>query len=154
MIVNKKILSALTNALKLGLVAENPEAIPLYHSIQPVILVNDRAMVGTIKMANLPLNLDFPGATMQAAYTCPTGKRAYVMSAAMLPTVGDSSIIVSSAAGTDLGPLTVTQAATPFFTMPLGEVWLPAGYLLGGQLTDNIGDVAVYFRYVIVEVDW
>ena len=155
MLVNKKVLSALTNALQLGVVPTNPEAIPLIPSIQPVVLVDDVKLVGVIKGVSIALNLDTTAGIIVAGYTAPAGKRAYVVTAFMKETVGTSAIAVNFAGdGGGEARLTDEAAAATFWSESRGETWLTAGSYIGGVATDNIGDVSVDFRAVIVEVDW
>lgn len=155
MLVNKLVLRALKNALKLGMVAENPEAIPIIESVQPVIQVDEYRLVGVVKSLYGTLNLDVaPIGALVASYTCPTGKRAYLLSAVMDASTNASMIILGTeGSATDWGALTLRNNVEKH-TFPQGSIWVDAGKSLGAYATDNIGDTAIAFGYLVVEVDW
>ena len=153
MLVNKEVLSALTNALKLGIIPTTPEAIPLLPSVQPVVLVDDKALIGTMYMLSANLNLDIAAGTLVPAYTCPTGKRAYIIVCSMQKTTGESQILVG-VVGAGNAALSPRRTAEEFYSEPMGNVWLSAGESIGGSSTDDIADTVINCRTIIVVVDW
>lgn len=156
MLVNKQVLSALKNALKLGMVAENPEAIPIIEAIQPVVQVEDVKLIGTLLSLTVEINLqtDLENDEFVPAYTCPGGKRAYIMHAGKKATVGSTAISIGKAGSvTDYADIS-EFTGDPIIVFPMGEIWLDAGKSIGCVETKQAGDDAVKVSYVIVEVDW
>jgi len=157
MIVNKKVMSAMTNALKLAEIADNPEAVELIPNIQPVILVNAMEQVGTLIDTSATLDMFTTVAVdeLVPAYTCPAGKRAYIISASIGATVSIKQIVQGLAGSTtDYGPLTAYLAgATTLFALATGH-WLNAGRSLGVRSNRQAADTAIPFSYIVVEVDW
>lgn len=157
MLVNKKVLAAMKIALNIGMVAENPQAIPIIEAIQPVVQVDDIKLTGQVKRLKLSLAIA-PGAVVTnelvAGYTCPAGKRAYVMTANVAGTTGATQIAVGEEGSTtEWGALSLRVNAGGIVS-PLGAVWVDAGDCLGLTGSNNAADSAVQFAYFVVEVDW
>lgn len=154
MFINAKVLHALQNALKIGMVAESPEAIPLIESVQPVVLVNDRALTGVLARATINCNLDVAGEILVAAYTCPAGKRSYISSVFHESGTGATQIAVGTAGSSTLLEKLTALSVGDKFIVPYGQIWLDAGESLGGISNDNGADGAIPVSFGVVEVPW
>lgn len=158
MLVNKKVLAALKNALNIGMVADNPQAIPLIESIQPIVPVNDIKLTGTLIALNVDIDLFVGGAVLTdqlvPAYTCPSGKRAYLMHVGNAVTVSWCALAIGEAGSvTNHADISEYTMVTTFVT-PLGEIWLEAGESVGLRGNHQAADTAIRVSYVVVEVDW
>lgn len=158
MFINKKVLAALTNALKIGMVADNPQAIPLIESVQPVVQVDDMKLVGQLITGSLVLDLHDGGAIilneLVPFYTAPSEKRAYILCAGKAYTAGQNAIAVGLAGSTtDHGDISVYKAG-PDTVFPLGTIWCDPGRSIGIQGDHNATDLTIRCNYVVVEVDW
>lgn len=157
MLANKEVLSALKNALKIGMVAENPQAIPILESIQPVVPVLDYQLTGEIVMDSATMDLYTGTANYELvpAYTCPGGKRAYVYSCYIEDTVAHTAIAAGTPNSlTEYGTLSLAGTAEKLVE-PRGGLWLEAGQCIGAYSESRAGgDTSILFNYIVVEVDW
>jgi len=157
-LVNKKVLSAMTNSLGLGLVPTTPEAIPLIPSVQPVVVVSDKELTGTLIDTSSTIDL-FTGVAayeLVPAYTCSPGKRAYIVAVTIGPTTAYKGIIQGLAGSTtDYGPLTGIGDPTEYLFAQPNNQWLNAGRSLGiYSVTPQAADTARTVNYIVIEVDW
>ncbi|MBA7544194.1 hypothetical protein ES705_36546 [subsurface metagenome] len=156
MLVNKKVLSALKNALNIGMVPENPEAIPIIESVQPVVQVDDIKLTGTIIHDTVTIDMYTAVAVdeLVPCYTCPSGKRAYIIHAWIEATVSQAQIVIGLAGSTtEYAPLSMTNQSEKLAEM-LAAVWIEAGQSLGERSNRQAADTAEDMAYIIVEVDW
>lgn len=147
--INNPVLTELRNALKLGQVPDSPEAIQLLDTVQPVVLIPDWRLIGVLVSGQATLNLDVALYAHAPAYTCPSGKRAYILLIGKGITTG-ASCQQLKIGGVEINIEAILTAVS--IDSYDGTLWLEAGDSLGLRGTDNIGDTARTCDYMVVEV--
>jgi len=154
--VNKKVISALKNALALANAPNNPEAVPLAEVIQPTVAVNMPDLTGIMKGIKTTINIGDTSANTFLAVTggtVPAGKRWYIITAALEDTSGATALVIKNADTTE-GYLS-ERSTTAKFTQVNGEAFADSGAQLGALGTGVApGDNGKKISFLYIEVDW